>query len=54
MTCWVYIESEPGLFTVGFYAPDGTWHTDSDHASKEDAARRCAWLNGQAHDEPLG
>lgn len=27
---YVYIRSEPGLYTVGFYAPDGTWHAESD------------------------
>lgn len=44
---YVYIRSEPGLWTVGFYGPDGTWHTDSDHGDREEAARRVAWLNGQ-------
>lgn len=43
---WVYINSEPGLWTVGFYAPNGDWHTDSDHSDREEAAKRCAWLNG--------
>ncbi len=43
---YVYILSEPGLFTVGFYTPDGRWNTDSDHTCREEAARRVAWLNG--------
>ena len=47
---WVYIlsESEPThrLYTVGFYAPDGTWHGDSDHSTREEAAKRVAYLNG--------
>jgi hypothetical protein len=43
---WVYIKTEPRLWTVGFYAPDGTWHTDSDFNSSELAAARCAYLNG--------
>jgi hypothetical protein len=43
---WVYIRSEPGLFTVGFYAPDGKWNTDSDHGSRDDAAERVHYLNG--------
>lgn len=43
---YVYIRSEPGLFTVGFYDPRGKWHTDSDHEDREKAARRVAWLNG--------
>ena len=43
---WVYVQSEPQLWTVGFYAPDGKWHTDSDHSTSEDAANWVAWLNG--------
>lgn len=45
---YVYVKSEPGLYTVGFYAPDGTWHTDSDHQVKGQAAERVAYLNGSA------
>lgn len=43
---WVYVQSEPSLWTVGFYDPKGKWHTDSDHTSQDAAAERCAWLNG--------
>jgi hypothetical protein len=43
---WVYIQSEPNLFTVGFYSPDGMWHADSDHPSQKEAADRVHWLNG--------
>ena len=46
MSAWVYIRSEPTLWTVGFYAPDGTWQSDSDHGSPGEAAQRAAWLNG--------
>jgi len=45
-THYVYIRSEPGLWTVGSYAPDGEWHPDSDHTDREKAAERVAWLNG--------
>ena len=45
-TNWVYIQSEPRLWTVGFYDPNGKWHTDSDHSTPTQAAIRCAWLNG--------
>jgi hypothetical protein len=45
---YVYIQSEPGLWTVGFFDPEGKWHSESDHAEKEKAARRTAWLNGLA------
>jgi hypothetical protein len=60
MTSWVYIRSEPGLWTVGFYRPDGKWESESDHGSSEEAARRVAWLNGggevpeHRHPEYLG
>jgi hypothetical protein len=45
---YVYIRSEPNLWTVGFYDPKGTWHPDSDHTDSEKAAKRVAWLNGRA------
>lgn len=43
---YVYIQSEPGLWTVGFYRPDGQWIPESDHTTAERAAARVAWLNG--------
>ena len=43
---YVYIESEPGLYTVGFYSPDEKWHTDSDHTDRDAARRRVRYLNG--------
>lgn len=43
---WVYIQTEPNLWTVGFYAPDGEWHPESDYVSKEKAAERVHYLNG--------
>jgi len=49
MNGYVYIESEPGLWTVGFYNPSGGWEPESDHTSKNDAAERVAWLNGGQH-----
>lgn len=45
---YVYVRSEPALFTVGFYDPKGVWHPDSDHSDRESAAERVAWLNGSA------
>jgi len=45
---WVYEQTEPGLWTVGYFDPQGKWHTDSDHTIREDAAKRCAWLNGHS------
>ena len=43
---FVYLNSEPGLWTTGFYDPNGRWHADKDFNDPEDAAGRCAWLNG--------
>lgn len=43
---WVYLQSEPGLFTVGYYDPKGKWHADSDHDTREAAAARVHYLNG--------
>lgn len=43
---WVYLKTEPRLWTVGFYDPNGIWQSDSDHDTKEGAANRCAFLNG--------
>jgi len=48
MTTYVYIRSEPGLYTVGFYSPDGEWHPESDYCSSDEAARRVHYLNGGA------
>lgn len=46
MTSWVYIMSEPRLWTVGFYDPSGTFHPDSDHNDRDEAAKRVHYLNG--------
>ena len=49
---WVYMRTEFDpyeLYTVGFYSPNGKWHTDSDWDTKEEAANRVHWLNGGTH-----
>ena len=46
---YVYILSEPGLWTVGFYDPSGQWIPESDHTSREEAAERVRYLNGGKH-----
>ena len=43
---YVYIQSEPNLWTVGFYKPDGRWESESDHDSPEKAAIKVHYLNG--------
>ena len=45
-TTWVYIQSEPNLYTVGFYDPHGAWHADSDWRTREEAATQVHYLNG--------
>lgn len=39
---------EHNLYTVGFYTPDGKWEPESDHSTREEAAKRVAYLNGGA------
>jgi hypothetical protein len=45
---WVYLfpRASGDPYTVGHYAPDGTWHPDSDHTTSEEAAKRVHYLNG--------
>lgn len=49
---YVYIKSEPGLYTVGFYDPSGKWQPESDHSDSNDAEWRVHWLNGGNHGLP--
>lgn len=49
---YVYIRSEPGLWTVG-HRDGGSWEPESDHGSEAEAARRVAWLNGSPSDYHL-
>lgn len=44
--CWVYIRSEPGLWTVGHYDSSGRWQPESDHGSPDEAVARVHYLNG--------
>ena len=45
---YVYKQSGPKLFTVGFYDPQGKWIPESDHVFVDKAASRVAWLNGSS------
>ncbi len=48
---WIYRKTEHGLWTVGFYDPQGKWHSESDHDAPGDAANHVNWLNGgNGHD----
>jgi hypothetical protein len=58
LNAYVYLQSEKAcadtnyheLFTVGFYDPKGEWQPESDHPSREGAAKRVAYLNGDTAD----
>lgn len=50
---YVYIRSEPRLWTVGYYDPSGKFEPESDHDTPEKAAKRVRYLNG-GRDEPSG
>ena len=43
---YVYKQSEPGLWTVGYYDPSGGWIPESDHNNPDEAAKRVNYLNG--------
>lgn len=43
---WVYKGDEANGFTVGYYAPDGTWFPDSTYKSRDEAVARVRYLNG--------
>jgi hypothetical protein len=45
MSTYVYIRSEPQLWTVGVWR-DRLWEPESDHGSPEAAAERVHYLNG--------
>ena len=45
---YVYLKIEKACFTVGFYKPCGDWTPESDHETKEEAAKRVNYLNGKA------
>lgn len=43
---YVYKQTEPGVWTVGYYTPQGEWISESDYPTPKEAANRTAWLNG--------
>jgi len=43
---YVYIKTEPQVYTVGYYGPDGDFVCESDHSSTDSAAARVSYLNG--------
>ena len=49
---YVYVQTESGLYTVGFYKPDGRWVAESDHRGEEGASARVHYLNGGGPESP--
>ena len=45
-TAWVYWKSEPQLWTVGYFEPDGTKYPADDFSSEQEARDECHYLNG--------
>lgn len=43
---FTYLQTEPNLYTVGFYDNKNKWQPDTDHPTREEAADRVAYLNG--------
>jgi len=43
---WVYDSFEYGVWTVGFYRPDGSFHSESDYDEPGRAVERVRYLNG--------
>lgn len=43
---YVHLESEPGLWTVGFYDPSGKWHPYTDYNDEKEAVSQVRFLNG--------
>lgn len=43
---FIYIQSEPELWTVGHYDPKGTFIPESDHSTPGEAGGRVGFLNG--------
>jgi len=50
---YVYIKSEPQLWTVGFYTPDGKWVPEDDYECRDDAAEPLAFLLANQDGERL-
>ena len=53
MSNYIYWQSEPSLYTVGYFSPNGERHPESDHATREEAAKRVHYLNGGGSDRSI-
>jgi hypothetical protein len=43
---WIYIKTEPALWSVGHYNPNGEFIAESDWTTPDKAAARINYLNG--------
>lgn len=43
---WIYLQTEPQSFSVGFYDPSGDFISESDWGTREEASQRVHFLNG--------
>jgi len=50
---YVFIKTEPKLWTVGHYDAKGNWFAESDHESPEEASKRVSFLNGNSQSEAI-
>lgn len=50
---WVYHQFHQGLYTTGFYDPNGEFQRDRDYDTREDAALRVSFLNGGVYDSEV-
>lgn len=50
---FVYLQTEPNLFTVGFYDNKKKWQPETDYPTREEAADRAAYLNGDVTKKSL-
>lgn len=47
MAVYSYQKTEPGSWTVGFFSEAGSWKSESDWNTAEEAAERAHWLNSK-------
>lgn len=52
-TTHVFLKSEPNLWTVGYYAPNGDWQPVEDFGSKEEARQAVKEYNGYRPPQPV-
>jgi hypothetical protein len=46
MVTWIYKKTEPRLWTVGYYTPNGEWYPTADYGTEKEAVEQVHYLNG--------